>query len=112
MSKRSQSLRPVRCSNVIIRISIRASSSTSRIKCGRSSPLSNRNKGIQHAAGWVFVISAALAWYTATAMMLKAAGSKVILPLFKTDPEANKPGAQPTRKVELGWGEPGIKAGQ
>ena len=70
------------------------------------------SKGVQHAAGWVFVISAALAWYTATAMMLKAAGSKVILPLFKTDPEANKPGATPTRKVELGWGEPGIKAGQ
>jgi succinate-acetate transporter protein len=70
------------------------------------------SKGLQHTAGWLFVISAALAWYTATAMMLKAAGSKIILPLFKTDPEFNKPGSQPTRKVELDWGEPGIKAGQ
>jgi uncharacterized protein len=66
----------------------------------------------EHWAGWVFVISAALAWYTATAMMLKAAGGKVMLPLFKTDMEANKPGGTPTRAVELAWGEPGIKKGQ
>jgi uncharacterized protein len=68
--------------------------------------------GVEHAAGWVFVISAALAWYTATGMMLKAAGGKIILPLFKTDMEANKPGAQPTRPIELEWGEPGVKMGQ
>jgi succinate-acetate transporter protein len=72
----------------------------------------NGTTGIQHAAGWVFVISAALAWYTATAMMLKAAGGKIILPLFKTDMEANKPGGQPTRSIELEWGEPGVKMGQ
>jgi succinate-acetate transporter protein len=70
------------------------------------------NMHVQHAAGWVFVVSAALAWYTATAMMLKAAGSKVILPLFKTEAEANKPGGKPTRAIELAWGEPGVKAGQ
>jgi uncharacterized protein len=67
---------------------------------------------LQHWAGWIFVISAALAWYTATAMMLKAAGGKVILPLFKTDMEANRPGGQPTRTIELDWAEPGVKAGQ
>jgi succinate-acetate transporter protein len=72
----------------------------------------NGTVGVQHAAGWVFVISAGLAWYTATAMMLKAAAGRVILPLFKTSGDANRPGAQPTRKVQLEWGEPGIKAGQ
>jgi len=67
---------------------------------------------LQHWAGWVFVISAAFAWYTATGMMLKAAGGKIILPLFKTDMEANKPGGRPTRAIELEWGEPGVKMGQ
>lgn len=66
----------------------------------------------EHVAGWLFVISAVLAWYVATAMMLKAAAGKVVLPLFKTEAEANKPGATPTRAVELEWGEPGIKQGQ
>jgi succinate-acetate transporter protein len=57
---------------------------------------------IQHTAGWVFVISAALAWYVATGMMLKAAAGKKILPLFKKTPDA----------LQLEWGEPGIKMGQ
>jgi uncharacterized protein len=67
---------------------------------------------IQHTAGWVFVISAALAWYVATAMMLNAAAGKIILPLLKKQMDANKPGGTPTRAVELEWGEPGIKQGQ
>src|SRR6185437_2771918 len=53
------------------------------------------SKSLQHWAGWVFVISAALAWYVATAMMLKAAAGRTILPLFKLQSEANMPGAQP-----------------
>jgi succinate-acetate transporter protein len=69
-------------------------------------------KGIQHFAGWLFVISAALAWYVATAMMLKAAAGRVILPLGKTEMEANKPGEEPTRPIQLAWGEPGVKQGQ
>ena len=73
--------------------------------------LSNSTGG-EHAAGWVFVISAVLAWYVATGMMLKGAAGKIVLPLFKTDMEANKPGGKPTRAVELEWGEPGIKKGQ
>ena len=67
---------------------------------------------IQHWAGWVFVISAALAWYTASAMMLKAAAGRTILPLFKLQSEANMPGAQPTRPIQLEWAEPGVKMGQ
>jgi len=68
--------------------------------------------GWTQVAGWVFVVSAGLAWYTATAMMLKAAYGRVILPLGKTDREANVPGGQPTRPIELEWGEPGVKMGQ
>lgn len=70
------------------------------------------SKGTQHLAGWVFVIAAILAWYVGTAMMLKAAAGKVVLPLFKKDAEANKPGGTPTRAIELEWGEPGVKMGQ
>jgi uncharacterized protein len=58
------------------------------------------------------VISAILAWYVATGMMLKGAAGKIVLPLFKTDMEANRPGGQPTRAIELEWGEPGVKMGQ
>jgi succinate-acetate transporter protein len=68
--------------------------------------------GLEKVAGWVFVVSAILAWYVATGMMLKGAAGKIVLPLFKTDMEANKPGGTPTRAVELAWGEPGIKKGQ
>jgi succinate-acetate transporter protein len=72
----------------------------------------NSSKGATHLAGWVFVIAAVLAWYVGTAMMLKAAAGRVVLPLFKKDMEANKPGGTPTRSIELEWGEPGVKMGQ
>ena len=68
--------------------------------------------GTEHAAGWVFVVAAALAWYVASAMMINSAAGKTVLPLFKTEAAANKPGAQPTRAIELDWGEPGVKMGQ
>jgi succinate-acetate transporter protein len=68
--------------------------------------------GWAETAGWVFVVSAAIAWYTATAMMLKAAYGHTVLPLGKTDRAANVPGETPTRPIELDWGEPGVKMGQ
>lgn len=55
-------------------------------------------------AGWVLVISAILAWYTASAMMLEAATGRTVLPLFKAGPT--------TVPVEFDAGEPGIKMGQ
>jgi len=67
---------------------------------------------IQHAAGWVFIASACLAWYIGTALMLNAAGGRTILPLFKTQRDANVPGAHPTRPIQLKWAEPGVKMGQ
>ena len=68
--------------------------------------------GWVQVAGWVFVVSAGLAWYTATAMMLAAAGGMVVLPLGKYSRAANKPGAKPVRPIELEWAEPGVKMGQ
>jgi hypothetical protein len=61
--------------------------------------------GLEHTAGWIFVISAVLAWYVGSAMMLNAAAGKNLLPLFKLKAEDTKP-------VELEFGEPGVKQGQ
>ena len=58
-------------------------------------------------AGWVFVVSAGVACYTATAMLLKASYGRVVLPLGKTDREANVPGGRPTRPIQLEWASPG-----
>jgi succinate-acetate transporter protein len=68
--------------------------------------------GTTHAAGYLFVISAFLAWYVATAMMLAAASGRTILPLFKTSAAANVPGRRPVKAIELDWAEPGVKQGQ
>jgi uncharacterized protein len=62
--------------------------------------------------GWVLVVSAALAWYTATAMMLIATTGRTVLPLFKPTSGGNKPGARPLVAVEYAEGEPGVKMGQ
>jgi succinate-acetate transporter protein len=67
---------------------------------------------LEHTAGWVFVIAAAMAWYVGTGMMLKAAAGQIVLPLFKTDRADNTPGAKPTRAIQLEWGEPGVRKGQ
>jgi uncharacterized protein len=48
----------------------------------------------------------------ATAMMLAAAGGRVVLPLGKYGRAANVPGRRPTRPIELEWAEPGVKMGQ
>lgn len=62
--------------------------------------------------GWVLVVSAALAWYTATAMMLAATTGRTILPLFKWSKAANAPGGRPIVPVQFADGEPGVKMGQ
>lgn len=70
------------------------------------------SEGWSTVAGWVLVVSAGLAWYTATAMMLAAAGGRTVLPLGKYSKAANRPGGRPMRPIELEWAEPGIKMGQ
>jgi succinate-acetate transporter protein len=68
--------------------------------------------GWTHAGGWLFVISAGLAWYTLTAMVMLAASGRTILPLFKFSKEANIPSGRPVRPIQLEWAEPGVKQGQ
>ena len=74
--------------------------------------LSVGGTGWVKVAGWVLVASAILAGYVATSIMLLAGAGKVILPLGKPSMEANKPGGQPVKPIELAWAEPGIKKGQ
>jgi uncharacterized protein len=62
--------------------------------------------------GWVLVVSAVLAWYTATAMLLAASSGRIVLPLFKWSHEANTPGGRPMVPVQFADGEPGVKMGQ
>jgi succinate-acetate transporter protein len=70
------------------------------------------NSGVEKAAGWVFVASAGLAWYVASAMMLASAAGKVVLPLGKYKMEANRPGEKVTYPIEYEWAEPGVRKGQ
>jgi len=64
------------------------------------------------AGGWILIGSAIAAAYTAGAMMLEGAWGRVVLPLGKTDPEANIPGTKFTRPVEFEHAEPGVRMGQ
>jgi len=74
--------------------------------------LSVGSTGWVKIAGWFLVASAIAAYYVATAMMLAAGTGKVILPLGKPKKEANVPGSEPVKPIQLEWAEPGIKKGQ
>jgi uncharacterized protein len=59
-------------------------------------------------AGWLFVFSAIVAWYVATAMMLQSVRGEAVLPLGKREPAATSaPGL-----IQYRPGEPGIRHGQ
>lgn len=58
------------------------------------------------AAGYVFIISAVCAWYTASALMFEAVAGKPILPVGLTRK------AQQAPEVNEGAGEPGVAKGQ
>lgn len=68
--------------------------------------------GWTKAGGVLFVISAGLAWYTVTAMVIAAAAGRTVLPLFKYKKAANMPMEKPVRPIQLEWAEPGVKQGQ
>lgn len=70
------------------------------------------NLGVTHAGGYLFVASAAAAWYTATAMMLEHAYGRTILPLGLLSKAGNIPGRQPTTPIAFPQGMPGSKVGQ
>ena len=56
-------------------------------------------------AGYVLMLSAVLAWYTATALMLRGVGTP-ILPVFETKKAKEK------ADFDIGVGEPGVQHGQ
>ena len=62
--------------------------------------------GLIVLAGWLFIISAILAFYTASALMLEASFGRPILPVGKL---AHARSAQP---FNAGFGEPGVMHGQ
>jgi uncharacterized protein len=62
--------------------------------------------GMTVFAGWWFVISAIVAWYTATAMMFEATFRRPVLPVGQTRRSAQ------AAAVALGAGEPGVIRGQ
>jgi succinate-acetate transporter protein len=57
-------------------------------------------------AGWVFIVSAVLAWYTASAMMLDSVFGREVLPLWLTRHAKEAP------ELAIGVGEPGVIHGQ
>jgi uncharacterized protein len=64
------------------------------------------SEGGQMLAGYLFIISAILAWYTASAMMLESAFHKVVLASGKTALAKSEP------RLVRGQGEPGVIRGQ
>lgn len=56
--------------------------------------------------GWLLLLSAVAAWYTASALMLESAYGRAILPLGKVRH------AEVAPKVAVGIGEPGVMHGQ
>jgi succinate-acetate transporter protein len=63
-------------------------------------------------AGYFLIISAIVAWYEATAMLLADAFGRVILPLGSYQPEDNVPGRATRQIIEWSPGEPGVRHGQ
>lgn len=64
------------------------------------------------AGGVLYVISAAVAWLTAGAMVMEHSFGRTIIPLGKWSPRANLPGARVTDPIAYPAGMPGVRVGQ
>ncbi|MDQ7908044.1 GPR1/FUN34/YaaH family transporter [Phytohabitans sp. ZYX-F-186] len=63
------------------------------------------------AGAWLFIASAVLAWYVATALLLESSFGRVVLPMgIVRGP--NVPGRQTRQTIQFTAGEPGVKVGQ
>ncbi len=60
---------------------------------------------------WALIVSALIAWYTATAMLMEGTFKRVIMPVGRVGGE-NKPGEPPRQLIQYPAGDPGIKVGQ
>jgi succinate-acetate transporter protein len=63
-------------------------------------------------AGYFLIVSAVIAWYEATAMLLADSFRRVVLPLGTNSRDDNIPGAASVRVIEWPVGEPGVRHGQ
>lgn len=70
------------------------------------------NLGVTEAGGWLYVASAAAAWFAATAMMLEHSFGRTILPLGKYSKAGNIPGGKASEPIEFPQGMPGVRVGQ
>lgn len=62
--------------------------------------------------GWFFVVSAGLAWYAVSAMVLEGAFGRTILPTGAMSKNRNVPGRQALDPIEYPGGMPGVRVGQ
>ncbi len=67
---------------------------------------------VTRAGGVLFVISAAIAWLVASAMMFESAFGRTIIPLGKWNKAANIPGRAPSAPLGYSAGMPGVRVGQ
>lgn len=68
--------------------------------------------GVLRVGGWLFVISAVLAWIVAGAMVLEHAFGRTIIPLGKWRGSANIPGRAAMHPLTYPEGMPGVRVGQ
>jgi hypothetical protein len=65
-----------------------------------------------HLGGYVTMLSAFLAAYTATAMVCESTYGRVVLPVGTLHKAANIPGGHASYPIQFELGEPGVKQGQ
>ncbi len=61
---------------------------------------------IARIGGWLFLISAVAAWYTASALMIESVFGYSVLPIGKAESLEHAP------RLAIGVGEPGVTHGQ
>lgn len=64
------------------------------------------SEGWNIVAGWVFLLSALCAWYTASALMFEGVFGRAVLPVGMTRKAQQEP------EINTGFGEPGVAKGQ
>ncbi|MEV4379258.1 GPR1/FUN34/YaaH family transporter [Streptosporangium sp. NPDC049644] len=62
--------------------------------------------------GWLFVVGACIALYTATALIFESSFGRTVLPTGRYSRAANIPGRRAIRPLEYIHGQPGVKVGQ
>lgn len=67
---------------------------------------------VDRIGGWFFVISAGLAWYTVTAMVLEHSFGRTVMPTGMLSKSGNIPGRMATHPIEYSEGMPGVRVGQ